>query len=101
MRKTIRQLYSDLRLRLLLLVLLACAPLVGLILHTASEEHRRQVKEWNQLTQAMMAGQRAVDLASARYNRGLTDFLNVVDAERQFYELQEQYAGWLARRANC
>ena len=54
MRKTIRQLYSDLRLRLLLLVLLACAPLVGLILHTASEEHRRQVKEWNQLTQATM-----------------------------------------------
>jgi NodT family efflux transporter outer membrane factor (OMF) lipoprotein len=46
----------------------------------------------DKLTQAMMAGQRAVDLASARYNRGLTDFLNVVDAERQFYELQEQYA---------
>jgi NodT family efflux transporter outer membrane factor (OMF) lipoprotein len=46
----------------------------------------------DKLTQAIMAGQRAVDLASARYNRGLTDFLNVVDAERQFYELQEQYA---------
>ena len=29
---------------------------------------------------------------NARYNRGLTDFLNVVDAERQFYDLQEQYA---------
>jgi outer membrane protein TolC len=27
-----------------------------------------------------------------RYERGLTDFLNVVDAERQFYDLQEQYA---------
>jgi outer membrane protein TolC len=39
-----------------------------------------------------VAGQRAVDLANARYNRGLTDFLNVVDAERQFYALQEQYA---------
>jgi len=45
------------------------------------------------LGDAMVAGQRAVDLASARYNRGLTDFLNVVDAERQFYDLQEQYAG--------
>jgi outer membrane protein TolC len=33
-----------------------------------------------------------VDLATARYNRGLTDFLNVVDAERQFYDLQEQYS---------
>jgi outer membrane protein TolC len=44
------------------------------------------------LTDALTAGQRAVDLATARYNRGLTDFLNVVDAERQFYGLQEQYA---------
>ena len=40
----------------------------------------------------MLAAQRAVDLATERYNRGLTDFLNVVDAERQFYDLQEQYA---------
>jgi len=53
MRKTIRQLFSGLRLRLLLLVLLACAPLVGLMLHTASEEHRRLVKDWNQRSQAM------------------------------------------------
>jgi outer membrane protein TolC len=44
------------------------------------------------LTDAVTAGQRAVDLAAARYNRGLTDFLNVVDAEREFYDLQEQYA---------
>jgi NodT family efflux transporter outer membrane factor (OMF) lipoprotein len=44
------------------------------------------------LSDAMVAGQRAVDLATARYNRGLTDFLNVVDAERQFYDLQEEYA---------
>ncbi len=44
------------------------------------------------LGDAMVAAQRAVDLANARYNRGLTDFLNVVDAERQFYDLQEQYA---------
>ena len=36
--------------------------------------------------------QRALDLASARYDRGLTDFLNVIDAERQYYDLQEQYA---------
>jgi len=40
----------------------------------------------------MVAGQRAVDLATERYNRGLTDFLNVVDAERQFDDLQLQYA---------
>ncbi len=44
------------------------------------------------LGDAMLAGQRAVDLANARYDRGLTDFLNVVDAEHQFYTLQEQFA---------
>jgi outer membrane protein TolC len=40
----------------------------------------------------MLAGQRAVELATKRYNRGLTDFLNVVDAERQYYDIQAQYA---------
>jgi PAS domain S-box-containing protein len=54
MKKIISRLVSGLRLRLLLLVLLACAPLVGLTLHTASEERRRLVKEWNQRSQGMM-----------------------------------------------
>ncbi len=54
MRNIIRQLFSGLRLRLLLLVLLACAPLVGLTLYTASEERQRLVKEWNQRSQEMM-----------------------------------------------
>jgi PAS domain S-box-containing protein len=54
MRKIISRLVSGLRLRLLLLVLLACAPLVGLTLHTASEERRRLVQEWNQRSQEMM-----------------------------------------------
>jgi PAS domain S-box-containing protein len=54
MRRIIRRVVSGLRLRLLLLVLLACAPLVGLTLHTASEERRRLVKEWNQRSQEMM-----------------------------------------------
>jgi NodT family efflux transporter outer membrane factor (OMF) lipoprotein len=44
------------------------------------------------LGDALTAAQRTVDLATARYNRGLTDFLNVVDAERELYDLQEQYA---------
>ena len=54
MKKIISRLVSGLRLRLLLLVLLACAPLVGLTLHTASEERRRLVKDWNQRSQEMM-----------------------------------------------
>ena len=54
MRKTIHQILSGLRLRLLLLVLLACAPLVGLTLHTASQERRQLVKDWKQRSQEMM-----------------------------------------------
>jgi NodT family efflux transporter outer membrane factor (OMF) lipoprotein len=42
------------------------------------------------LHQALAAALRAVDLATARYNRGLTDYLNVVDAEREFYEIEQQ-----------
>jgi len=56
------------------------------------DAYEAQQYRMEKLSDAMVAGQRAVDLATARYNRGLTDFLNVVDAERQFYDLQEQYA---------
>lgn len=56
------------------------------------DAYEAQEYRMEKLTDAMVAGQRAVDLATARYNRGLTDFLNVVDAEREFYDLQEQYA---------
>jgi NodT family efflux transporter outer membrane factor (OMF) lipoprotein len=59
---------------------------------TALDAYVAQQDRMDKLSTAMTAGQRAVDLATARYNRGLTDFLNVVDAERQFYDLQEQYA---------
>jgi NodT family efflux transporter outer membrane factor (OMF) lipoprotein len=40
------------------------------------------------LAEAVMRGQRAVELANERYARGLTDYLNVVDAERQQYALE-------------
>ena len=39
----------------------------------------------------MVASERALSLAQQRYDRGLTDFLNVVDAERQQYSLEDQY----------
>jgi NodT family efflux transporter outer membrane factor (OMF) lipoprotein len=58
---------------------------------TSLDGYQAQEVRMQQLSTAMEAGQRAVDLATSRYDRGLTDFLNVVDAERQFYELQEQY----------
>jgi len=59
---------------------------------TALDAYAAQQDRLQNLGDAMIAGQRAVDLATERYNRGLTDFLNVVDAERQFYDLQQQYA---------
>jgi len=43
------------------------------------------------LETALVASQRAVTLASERYERGLTDYLNVVDAQRQEYVIEEQY----------
>ena len=58
---------------------------------TAIDAYAAQQSRLQDLGLALLAGQRAVDLATARYNRGLTDFLNVVDAERQFYDIQEQY----------
>jgi NodT family efflux transporter outer membrane factor (OMF) lipoprotein len=59
---------------------------------TSLDAYAAQQIRMEKLSMAMMAGEQAVDLATQRYNRGLTDFLNVVDAERQFYDLQEQYA---------
>jgi NodT family efflux transporter outer membrane factor (OMF) lipoprotein len=59
---------------------------------TALDGYTAQQDRLKYLGDAMVAAQRAVELANARYNRGLSDFLNVVDAERQLYDLQDQYA---------
>jgi len=60
---------------------------------TSLDAYTAEQARMDKLGTAMTAGQRAVDLSNARYDRGLTDYLNVVDAERQFYDLQIQYAG--------
>ncbi len=54
--------------------------------------YEAQQKRLGSLGDAVVAGQRAMSLASERYDRGLTDFLNVVDAQRQEYQLEAQYA---------
>ncbi len=59
---------------------------------TALDAYAAEEARLKDLGLAMLAGQRAVELATERYNRGLTDYLNVVDAERQYDDLQEQYA---------
>jgi NodT family efflux transporter outer membrane factor (OMF) lipoprotein len=45
----------------------------------------------NSLSRARSAALDAVKLSSDRYERGLTDFLNVLDAERQRFEIEAQY----------
>lgn len=42
------------------------------------------------LADALAQAQRAVALATERYDRGLTDYLNVADAERQLYVIEAQ-----------
>jgi NodT family efflux transporter outer membrane factor (OMF) lipoprotein len=50
-----------------------------------------QESSLDNLAHAMAASERALSLAQQRYDRGLTDFLNVVDAERQQYSLEDKY----------
>jgi NodT family efflux transporter outer membrane factor (OMF) lipoprotein len=58
---------------------------------TAIAHYDAQQRRLNRLADAMVASERAVSLAQQRYDRGLTDFLNVVDAERQQYSLEDEY----------
>lgn len=58
---------------------------------SAIARYAAQVQRIDSLETAMRASEQAVNLAQQRYDRGLTDFLNVVDAERQEYNLEEQY----------
>jgi NodT family efflux transporter outer membrane factor (OMF) lipoprotein len=48
---------------------------------------RQRLKD---LQTALTESGRAVDLALERYDRGLTDFLNVLDAQRQQFEMEQQ-----------
>jgi NodT family efflux transporter outer membrane factor (OMF) lipoprotein len=45
------------------------------------------------LDRAIVAARQSTKLATERYERGLTDYLNVLDAERQQFDLEEQYVG--------
>jgi NodT family efflux transporter outer membrane factor (OMF) lipoprotein len=58
---------------------------------TAIANFRAQQQRLQSLAEAMRASERAVSLAQQRYDRGLTDFLNVVDAEHQQYSIEDEY----------
>lgn len=59
---------------------------------TAIGNYAAQQSRLEHLGDALTASQEAVRVAQERYDRGLTDFLNVVDAERESYALQDQFA---------
>jgi outer membrane protein TolC len=58
---------------------------------TAIANYAAEQQRVNSLSVAIAASLRAVELAEQRYDRGLTDFLNVIDARRQEYSLEDEY----------
>ena len=58
---------------------------------TSMAHYAAQQDRLGSLDDALAASLGAVTLASERYERGLTDFLNVLDAQRAEFQLQKEY----------
>jgi outer membrane protein TolC len=58
---------------------------------TTMTHYAAQQDRLGNLDNALAASLGAVTLASERYERGLTDFLNVLDAQRAEFELEREY----------
>jgi NodT family efflux transporter outer membrane factor (OMF) lipoprotein len=57
----------------------------------AGTSYRAQLQRLKSLDLALVAARQATELATQRYDRGLTDFLNVLDAERQQFDLEARH----------
>jgi NodT family efflux transporter outer membrane factor (OMF) lipoprotein len=57
----------------------------------ADTSYRAQQQSLRSLDSALAAARQATQLSTERYDRGLTDFLNVLDAERQEFELEQRH----------
>jgi NodT family efflux transporter outer membrane factor (OMF) lipoprotein len=57
----------------------------------AVDAYTAQQTRLKSLVDALTAARRAVTLANERFERGLTDSLNVIDAERQQYLIEQEY----------
>ena len=55
-------------------------------------EYEAQRSRLAALDHALTAAHRALDLATQRYDRGIIDYLNVLDAQRALFALEDQYA---------
>ncbi len=60
--------------------------------NTALIRYRSEVNTVQHLNKAVAASRRALDFNMGRYEQGISDFLNVLDAARQEFELEGQYA---------
>ncbi len=58
---------------------------------TAVDAYAAQQDRLRHLAEALAAARRAVTLATERFDRGLTNSLNVIDAQRQEYEIEQEY----------
>jgi NodT family efflux transporter outer membrane factor (OMF) lipoprotein len=63
----------------------------------ANVSYRAQQARLASLDRALAAARQATQLATDRYDRGLTDFLNVLDAEREQFDLEQRHV--ITRRA--
>jgi NodT family efflux transporter outer membrane factor (OMF) lipoprotein len=57
----------------------------------ANTSYRAQLERLKSLDSALAAAREATQIATERYDRGLTDFLNVLDAERQEFDLEARH----------
>lgn len=58
----------------------------------AIKQYRAQQQRLRDLHVALEQARRAVTLATERYERGITDFLNLLDAQREEYAIEDQAA---------
>ncbi len=56
----------------------------------AAAFYQAQLESLRSLDTALVAARQATQIATERYDRGLTDFLNVLDAERQEFDLEQR-----------
>jgi NodT family efflux transporter outer membrane factor (OMF) lipoprotein len=82
---------ADLRTRALLVTYRKTIQSAVSEVDTALNRYAAEQSRLMQLGVAVIASQRAITLAQERYERGLTDYLNVVDAQREGYEIQAEY----------
>ena len=60
--------------------------------NTAIARYHSALVTSKHLERAVQVGQRALEFHTGRYEHGIEDFLNVLDAARQLYQLEDRYA---------